>query len=304
MASSPSRARRPGWLCSQARAERRRCRSAWIALRSVAGAIQVGAGREDLRGGRSARRRQAGRADGDCSLPGSAATRAGPGWDTVPSRIMGAKAERRAAREQVSAYHQARLAELLSHVAAAIDRYRHGEIDACETIHHYHRAAGQLWKFCFSRGGAAMPSSSPASSTTWPPKQKPSTGGNAPHRDGTSDHNPCRLACACGDAVADRGHVSPRLSAPSRRYGRRRARCALGPGALNAGSDRFNIGVSAVVMAPAEDRPGTPDALSVSGVACAVCHGLAGRMSSGLVTAGTGGRAGWPRCWLAWTTPA
>ena len=22
-----------------------------------------------------------------------------------------------------------------------------------ETIHHYHRAAGELWKFCFSRGG-------------------------------------------------------------------------------------------------------------------------------------------------------
>ena len=86
----------------------------------------------------------------------SAATRAGPGWDTVPSRIMGTKAGRHAARERVSAFHQAQLAELLSHVAAAIDRYRDGEIDACavdETIHHYHRAAGQLWKFCFSRGG-------------------------------------------------------------------------------------------------------------------------------------------------------
>ncbi len=56
-------------------------------------------------------------------------------------------AERRAAREQVSAYHQAQLAELLNHVAAAIDRYRVGEIDAYavdETIHHYHRAAAQL----------------------------------------------------------------------------------------------------------------------------------------------------------------
>jgi hypothetical protein len=39
---------------------------------------------------------------------------------------------------------------------AAIDRYRGGEIDAYtvdETIHHYHRAAGELWKFCFARGG-------------------------------------------------------------------------------------------------------------------------------------------------------
>jgi len=66
------------------------------------------------------------------------------------------KAERRAARERVSAYHQSQLAELLSHVGAAIDRYRAGEIDAYamdETIHHYHRAAGELWKFCFARGG-------------------------------------------------------------------------------------------------------------------------------------------------------
>jgi hypothetical protein len=71
---------------------------------------------------------------------------------------MGTKAERLAARERVSAYHQAQLAELLSHVAAAIDRYRDGEIDACtvdETIHHYHRAAAELWKFCFARGGGS-----------------------------------------------------------------------------------------------------------------------------------------------------
>jgi hypothetical protein len=69
---------------------------------------------------------------------------------------MGTKAERRAARERVSAYHQAQLARLISHVAAAIDRYRDGEIDAStvdETIHHYHLAATQLWKFCFAGGG-------------------------------------------------------------------------------------------------------------------------------------------------------
>ena len=69
---------------------------------------------------------------------------------------MGTKAERRAAHERVSAYHQAQLAELLSHAGAAIDRYRAGEIDAYamdETIHHYHRAAAELWKFCFARGG-------------------------------------------------------------------------------------------------------------------------------------------------------
>lgn len=73
---------------------------------------------------------------------------------TVP--MVGTKAERRAAQERVAAYHHSQLAELVSHVAAAIDRYRAGEIDADdvdETIHHYHRAAGELWKFCFARGG-------------------------------------------------------------------------------------------------------------------------------------------------------
>jgi hypothetical protein len=69
---------------------------------------------------------------------------------------VASKAERRAAREQVSAYHQAQLAELLSHVGTAIDRYRASEIDAHdvdETIHHYHHAAAELWKFCFTHSG-------------------------------------------------------------------------------------------------------------------------------------------------------
>ena len=81
---------------------------------------------------------------------GHAGTRYGPS--------VGTKAERRAARKQVSAYHQSQLGELLSHVAAAIDRHRAGEIDAYavdETIHCYHRAAAELWKFCFARAGGA-----------------------------------------------------------------------------------------------------------------------------------------------------
>ena len=51
---------------------------------------------------------------------------------------------------------------------AAIDRYRAGEIDAYavdETIHHYHRAAAELWKFCFARGGGAHAEFTPASWT-------------------------------------------------------------------------------------------------------------------------------------------
>ncbi|MBV8177701.1 MAG: hypothetical protein JO045_02595 [Mycobacterium sp.] len=69
---------------------------------------------------------------------------------------MGTKAERRAARERVATYHQTRLAELIEHIAAALERYRTGEIDAYaidEMIHHYQRAARELWRFCWAAGG-------------------------------------------------------------------------------------------------------------------------------------------------------
>jgi len=75
-------------------------------------------------------------------------------WRYRPA--VGTKAERRAASERVAAYHEARLGELIEYVTAAIDRYRAGEIDAYivdETIHHYHRAARELWKFCWSGDG-------------------------------------------------------------------------------------------------------------------------------------------------------
>jgi hypothetical protein len=102
---------------------------------------------------------------------------------------MGTKAERQAARERVQACHEAELAELLANVVVAVDRYRAGEVDACtldETIHHYHRAAGELWNSA-SPAGVATLSSSPASWTGWPPTRKPSTGGNALRRDGASE---------------------------------------------------------------------------------------------------------------------
>jgi hypothetical protein len=69
---------------------------------------------------------------------------------------VGTKAERRAASKGVSAYHKAQLADLIEYITAAVDRYRAGEIDAYavdETIHHYHQAARELWKFCWSGGG-------------------------------------------------------------------------------------------------------------------------------------------------------
>jgi hypothetical protein len=53
---------------------------------------------------------------------------------------VGTKSEGRAASERVAAYHEARLGEL--------DAYT---VD--ETIHHCHRAARELWKFCWSSGG-------------------------------------------------------------------------------------------------------------------------------------------------------
>jgi hypothetical protein len=68
--------------------------------------------------------------------------------------VVGSKSERRAARELVTRYHEAQLAGLLEHVAA-IDGHRADALDVHdvdEVIHHYHRAARELWKFCWSGG--------------------------------------------------------------------------------------------------------------------------------------------------------
>jgi hypothetical protein len=64
---------------------------------------------------------------------------------------MSSKSGRRAAREAVSEYHEARLAELVHRVGDGIDRFRAGELDAFEAdqvIFQYSRAAKELWKFC------------------------------------------------------------------------------------------------------------------------------------------------------------
>ena len=63
---------------------------------------------------------------------------------------MSTKAERRAAREAVAAYHEARLGELIGR-GEAVDRFRAGELDAFDTdqvVFQYSRAAKELWKFC------------------------------------------------------------------------------------------------------------------------------------------------------------
>ncbi len=79
---------------------------------------------------------------------------------TVGAR--GHQGQRRADRALVAAYHEARLGELIECVAAEVDRFRAGEVDAYavdEALHHYHLAAKQLWTFCWS--GSAPRSSSP-----------------------------------------------------------------------------------------------------------------------------------------------
>ena len=67
-----------------------------------------------------------------------------------------AKAERRAARAAVAAYHETELGKLIERLRREIARYDAGEIDALELddlIHHYTRAAQKLWSFCTGSGG-------------------------------------------------------------------------------------------------------------------------------------------------------
>jgi hypothetical protein len=64
---------------------------------------------------------------------------------------MSSKSERRAAREVVGEYHEARLGELVQRVGDAVDRFRADELDAFEVdkvIFQYSRAVKELWKFC------------------------------------------------------------------------------------------------------------------------------------------------------------
>ena len=65
------------------------------------------------------------------------------------------KAERRADREAVGAYHEQQQAKLLEHVRGGFARYDAGVIDAFELdelIHHYHRASQRLWSACVGGG--------------------------------------------------------------------------------------------------------------------------------------------------------
>jgi hypothetical protein len=64
---------------------------------------------------------------------------------------VSSKAERKAAREKVAAYHEEQLGRLVEHLASAIDSYRIGKLDAFDVdavTFQYSRAAKELWKFC------------------------------------------------------------------------------------------------------------------------------------------------------------
>jgi hypothetical protein len=70
---------------------------------------------------------------------------------TGPLLDMSSKSERRTVREEVATNHGIQLAVLISRVGEAIDRHRAGELDAFDVdhvLHHYSRAAKELWKFC------------------------------------------------------------------------------------------------------------------------------------------------------------
>jgi hypothetical protein len=71
-------------------------------------------------------------------------------------RFSDSKADRRAARELIAAYHQAQLRSLLDHVRSGFAQLDAGEIDEFDLddlIHHYKRSAAKLWTFCGSTGG-------------------------------------------------------------------------------------------------------------------------------------------------------
>jgi hypothetical protein len=63
----------------------------------------------------------------------------------------------RHAQERVAGYYESCLRELIGHVGIALDRYRtDGDAEQMDTaLYQYHRAARELWKFCWAGGGGS-----------------------------------------------------------------------------------------------------------------------------------------------------
>ena len=69
------------------------------------------------------------------------------------------KAQRRAARKTIAAYHEEQLQLLLERVREGFARLDAGEIDVFELdelINHYKQSARELWKFCNLTGGGPL----------------------------------------------------------------------------------------------------------------------------------------------------
>jgi hypothetical protein len=64
---------------------------------------------------------------------------------------------RRDAQERVAAYYESCLRELIGHVSVALDDYRtDGDAEQVNAaLYQYHRAARELWKFCWAEGGGS-----------------------------------------------------------------------------------------------------------------------------------------------------
>jgi hypothetical protein len=77
--------------------------------------------------------------------------------ETGDQREESERAQRRAARKTIAAYHEEQLGLLLERVRVGFARLDAGEIDVFELdelIHHYKQAARELWKFCNLSGGS------------------------------------------------------------------------------------------------------------------------------------------------------
>jgi hypothetical protein len=63
----------------------------------------------------------------------------------------------RDAQERVATYYESCLRDLIGHVGIALDRYRaDGDAEQMNTaLNQYHRAARELWKFCWADGGGS-----------------------------------------------------------------------------------------------------------------------------------------------------
>jgi DNA repair ATPase RecN len=77
----------------------------------------------------------------------------------------GRREQRRADLALVTSYHEAQLTKLLERVQEGFRRFEAGEINAFELddlIHHYKRAARELWKFCGDLSGSRVRSTAQA----------------------------------------------------------------------------------------------------------------------------------------------